>query len=55
MPPDAGTIVLDTGDDHAMGHNELPIAEATKGRDRDKVVASAKYRALRGPNGGSRG
>jgi len=49
---DAGMNLLDTGDYYAMGHNELLIAEALKGRDRDKAVISVKYGALRGPEGG---
>ena len=49
---DAGITVLDTGDYYAMGHNELLIAEALKGRDRDNAVISVKYGALRGPDGG---
>ncbi|MCB1488414.1 MAG: aldo/keto reductase [Bauldia sp.] len=48
---DAGMTLLDTGDYYAMGHNELLIAEALKGRDRDKAVISVKYGALRGPDG----
>jgi aryl-alcohol dehydrogenase-like predicted oxidoreductase len=48
---DAGMTLLDTGDYYAMGHNELLIAEALKGRDRDTAVISVKYGALRGPDG----
>ncbi len=33
-----------------MGHNELLIGEALKGRDRDRVLISVKYGALRGPD-----
>ena len=33
---DAGISLLDTGDYYAMGHNEMLIAEALKGRDRSK-------------------
>ena len=47
---DAGITLLDTGDYYAMGHNELLIAEALKGRDRSKVEISVKYGALRGPD-----
>ena len=48
---DAGITLLDTGDYYGMGHNELLIAEALKGRDRGKVQISVKYGALRGPDG----
>jgi aryl-alcohol dehydrogenase-like predicted oxidoreductase len=47
---DAGVTLLDTGDYYAMGHNEMLIAEALKGRDRSKVQISVKYGALRGPD-----
>ncbi len=47
---DAGVTLLDTGDYYAMGHNEMLIAEALKGRDRSKVEISVKYGALRGPD-----
>lgn len=49
---DAGVTLLDTGDFYAMGHNELLLAEALKGRDRDAVDISVKFGALRGPDGG---
>ena len=48
---DAGITLLDTGDYYAMGHNEMLIAEALKGRDRSKVSISVKYGAQRGPDG----
>jgi aryl-alcohol dehydrogenase-like predicted oxidoreductase len=48
---DAGVTLLDTGDFYAMGHNELLLAEALRGRDRDAVQISVKYGALRGPDG----
>lgn len=48
---DAGITLLDTGDFYGMGHNELLIAEALKGRDRDKVLLSVKFGAQRGPDG----
>ena len=47
---DAGVVLLDTGDFYGMGHNELLIAEALRGRDRDKVQLSVKFGALRGPD-----
>ena len=49
---DAGIKLLDTGDFYAMGHNELLIREALAGRDRDDVLISVKFGALRGPDGG---
>lgn len=49
---DAGITLLDTGDFYGMGHNELLIAEALSGRDRDKVQISVKFGALRDPAGG---
>jgi aryl-alcohol dehydrogenase-like predicted oxidoreductase len=48
---DAGVTLLDTGDFYGMGHNELLIAEALRGRDRDAVQLSVKFGALRGPDG----
>ena len=47
---DSGITLIDTGDYYAMGHNELLIAEALKGRDRSKAVISVKYGAQRGPD-----
>jgi aryl-alcohol dehydrogenase-like predicted oxidoreductase len=48
---DAGVTLLDTGDFYGMGHNEMLIAEALKGRDRSKVALSVKFGALRDPAG----
>src|SRR5512132_1095661 len=47
---DAGINLLDTGDYYGMGHNELLIGRALAGRDRDQVVISVKFGALRGPD-----
>src|SRR5262245_29649127 len=44
---DAGIALLDTGDFYGMGHNEMLISEALKGRDRSSVVISVKFGALR--------
>src|SRR5882757_4442680 len=44
---DAGVTLLDTGDFYGMGHNEMLIGEALKGRDRDKALISVKFGALR--------
>ena len=48
---DAGITLLDTGDYYGMGHNELLIAEAVKGRPRDSYLLSVKFGALRDPAG----
>ncbi|HTK34980.1 MAG TPA: aldo/keto reductase [Caulobacteraceae bacterium] len=48
---DAGVTLLDTGDFYGMGHNELLIGEALKGRRREDVVISVKFGAQRGPDG----
>jgi len=47
---DMGINFLDTGDYYGMGHNELLIREALKGR-KDKPVISVKFGALRSPSG----
>src|SRR6266542_1691186 len=47
---DAGINLLDTGDYYGMGHNELLIREALRGRDRDDAVISVKFGALRAPD-----
>jgi pyridoxine 4-dehydrogenase len=49
---DAGINLLDTGDFYGMGHNEMLIGEALKGRRRDDAVISVKFGALRDPEGG---
>src|SRR6187200_3759334 len=48
---DAGITLLDTGDYYGMGHNELLIRDALKGRNRTRVVISVKCGALRDPKG----
>lgn len=48
---DAGITLLDTGDFYGMGHNEMLIADALKGRDRDAVQISIKFGGQRGPDG----
>ncbi|HYG86925.1 MAG TPA: aldo/keto reductase [Azospirillum sp.] len=52
---EAGVTLLDTGDFYGMGHNELLIREALTGRDRDRVLISVKFGALRDPAGGWNG
>jgi len=44
---EAGINLLDTGDFYGMGHNELLIAEALRGRKREQAVISVKFGALR--------
>jgi aryl-alcohol dehydrogenase-like predicted oxidoreductase len=46
---EAGITLLDTGDFYGMGHNEMLIAEALRGRSRDNVLTSVKFGALRDP------
>ena len=48
---DAGITLIDTGDFYGMGHNELLIADALEGRNRDEVMISVKFGAQRGPDG----
>ena len=48
---DAGINLLDTGDFYGMGHNELLIAEALRGRAREEYLLSVKFGAQRGPDG----
>ncbi|QND19415.1 aldo/keto reductase [Rhizobium ruizarguesonis] len=49
---DAGINLLDTGDFYGMGHNEMLIGEALKGRRREDAVISVKFGGLRDPVGG---
>jgi pyridoxine 4-dehydrogenase len=49
---DAGITLLDTGDFYGMGHNELLVGEGLRGSDRDKLLISVKFGALRDPAGG---
>lgn len=49
---DAGVTLLDTGDFYGMGHNELLLGEAIRGRAREQIVLSVKFGALRDPFGG---
>jgi len=48
---EANITLLDTGDFYGMGHNEMLIGEALKGRDRDQALISVKFGALRDPSG----
>jgi aryl-alcohol dehydrogenase-like predicted oxidoreductase len=47
---DQGINLLDTGDFYGMGHNELLVGRALKGR-RDQALLSVKFGGLRGPDG----
>ncbi|GAA1081790.1 aldo/keto reductase [Kitasatospora arboriphila] len=49
---DAGVTLMDTGDFYGMGHNELLLHEALRGRDRETVQISVKFGAQRGPDNG---
>ncbi|WP_411884644.1 aldo/keto reductase [Polaromonas sp. YR568] len=48
---DAGVNLIDTGDFYGMGHNEMLIGRALKGR-RDDALISVKFGALRDPSAG---
>ncbi len=48
---DAGINLLDTGDFYGMGHNEMLLGRALRGRARDQVLLSVKFGALRTPAG----
>jgi aryl-alcohol dehydrogenase-like predicted oxidoreductase len=47
---DAGVNLLDTGDFYGMGHNEMLIGRALKGR-RDQALLSVKFGGMRAPDG----
>ncbi|NVD96444.1 aldo/keto reductase [Massilia sp. BJB1822] len=49
---EAGATLLDTGDFYGMGHNELLLGEALRGRQREQALVSVKFGALRDPAGG---
>src|SRR5688572_3617365 len=46
-----GVTVFDTGDFYGMGHNELLLGRALRGR-RDQALISVKFGGLRSPDGG---
>ncbi len=48
---DAGITLLDTGDFYGMGHNEMLIGQALKGRKRQDAILSVKFGAMRSPEG----
>ncbi|MBV9696379.1 MAG: aldo/keto reductase [Gammaproteobacteria bacterium] len=47
-----GITLLDSGDFYGMGHNEMLLAEALRGRPRERFQLSVKFGALRGPGAG---
>ncbi len=49
---DAGINLLDTGDFYGMGHNEMLIREALRGRSREQILISVKFGAMRDAAGG---
>jgi aryl-alcohol dehydrogenase-like predicted oxidoreductase len=48
---DAGVTLLDTGDFYGMGHNELLLRDALRGRDRGSVFIQVKFGGQRDPAG----
>jgi aryl-alcohol dehydrogenase-like predicted oxidoreductase len=48
---DAGITLLDTGDFYGMGHNEMLIGDALKGRKRQDAILGVKFGAMRSPEG----
>ena len=48
---DRGVTLFDTGDFYGMGHNELLLGRALRGR-RERALISVKFGALRDPSGG---
>jgi aryl-alcohol dehydrogenase-like predicted oxidoreductase len=48
---DAGINLIDTGDFYGMGHNELLLRDALRGRVREQVVLSVKFGVMRDPDG----
>ncbi len=48
---DSGITLLDTADFYGMGHNEMLLRDALRGRAREQVVLSDKFGGLRDPDG----
>ncbi|GHO42016.1 aldo/keto reductase [Ktedonospora formicarum] len=46
-----GITLLDTADFYGMGHNEMLLRKALRGRTREQIVISDKFGALRDPEG----
>jgi aryl-alcohol dehydrogenase-like predicted oxidoreductase len=47
---DSGITLLDTADFYGMGHNEMLLREALRGRARERAIISDKFGGLRSPN-----
>jgi len=47
---DAGITLIDTGDFYGMGHNEMLIRDAIRGK-RERIFVCVKFGALRTPDG----
>jgi len=47
---ESGITLFDTGDFYGMGHNEMLLGRALRGR-RDRALISVKFGAMRGPDG----
>ncbi len=52
---DAGVTLLDTGDFYGMGHNEMLLRDAIRGRRRENAQISVKFGVLRDARGGWNG
>ncbi|BCW69570.1 aldo/keto reductase [Arthrobacter sp. NicSoilB8] len=52
---DAGATLLDTGDFYGMGHNEMLLRDAIRGRRRESAQISVKFGVLRDARGGWNG
>jgi aryl-alcohol dehydrogenase-like predicted oxidoreductase len=52
---DQGVTLLDTGDFYGMGHNELLLRDAIRGRRREDAQISVKFGILRDARGGWNG
>ncbi len=51
---EAGITLIDTGDFYGAGHNELLVRDALRGGNRDQILLSVKFGALRSPDGSYR-
>ncbi len=47
---DSGITLLDTADFYGMGHNEMLLRDALRGRARERVIISDKFGGLRSPD-----
>ena len=48
---DAGVTLFDTGDFYGMGHNEMLLGQALRGKRREDVFICVKFGSRRGPDG----